>query len=54
MLTDGEDEGIIEREIRTLRLRNVEVMTLGMGSRMESQEGVWWILASVCDRQTQS
>lgn len=47
MLTDGEDESIVEREVRILGLCDVEVVALGVGCGMEGQEGIGWIGAGV-------
>ena len=38
MLAYAEDERIVEYEVGTLRLRDVEVVTLGVRSRVKGQE----------------
>jgi hypothetical protein len=47
MLSDTENEGVVRCQTGTLRLNDVEIMTLGVRCRMAGEEGVRWILASV-------
>ena len=51
MLPDSEDEGVIDSQLRALRLGDVKIMTLSMGCRMPQQKFVWRILARMDDRQ---
>ena len=49
MLADGEDEGVVQRDVGALWLRDVEVVTLGVWCWVEGQEGVGRVRARVCD-----
>lgn len=49
MLAHGEDEGIIDSEPSTLRLRDVEVVALSMRRRMTQEELVGWVVAAMDD-----
>ena len=51
MLPDGEDEGVVHRQPRTLRLCNVQVMALGMWRGVAGEEGVRRVDASMNDGQ---
>jgi hypothetical protein len=40
VLADGEDERVVERDVGTLRLGDVEVVALRVGGGMEREERV--------------
>lgn len=45
MLADAKHEGVVRREACTLRLYNVQILTLSVRRRMAGEEVVRWILA---------
>lgn len=47
MLADCEDEGVVHREARTLRLCDVEIVSLGVRCWVASQEFIRRVLACV-------
>ena len=49
MLPDSEDEGVVDSESSTLRLRDVEIVALGMRCRVTEEELVRWVVAAVGD-----
>lgn len=52
MLSDGKDKGIIQSQLLTLRLDNIDVVSLCVGSRMSCDKFIWRILASVDDGES--
>lgn len=53
MLAYGEDVGVVEGDVRALRLGDVEIVALSVGCWVQRQERVRRISASVRDRKTQ-
>ena len=49
MLTDGEDVGVVEGDVCTLRLGNVEIVALRVGRGVQRQERVRRVGSSVGD-----
>ena len=54
MLAEDEDKCIVPGKPLTLRLGDVDVVSLCMGRGMASQEIVWWIVASMNDGESKS
>lgn len=48
MLTNAEDEGVVESYVGTLRLSHIEIVPLSVWSGMQCQERVWRIIARMC------
>lgn len=53
MLADGEDEGVVKRNVGALRLSNVKVMALSVRSGMKREERIWRVRARVDYWETQ-
>ena len=51
MLTNGEDEGIIDDQAHTLGLNDVEIVLLRVRRWMANEEIVWWVRAGVRERE---
>jgi hypothetical protein len=49
VLTDAEDEGVVDREAVALRLDHIEVVALGVGCWVKFEEVVGWVGACVTD-----
>ncbi len=54
MLTYCEDKCIIHCQPSTLWLSNIEIVSLGVGSWMASEEGVGRIITSMCERESKN
>jgi hypothetical protein len=51
MLTNSENEGIVQSKTLALRLSDVQIVSLRMGRWMSGQEFIGWIISCMDDGQ---